>query len=283
MGDSSWDDIVPIQDAHEYDSKAGLGNAVRSHPRPKRQSNRRYKPPRSSYSLSDSAHSNWDDVIPIKDDDGCRSRQKRGRRSTKKDNSLYRGRKSTGRSCSTDGGNGTSRSTSSDRHGHRDTKRHSRSKSKSVSFRVESSEGQVSIDESERLAVYLDKAANRIQEQFRNARETAAGDTSETKSTQEETSQDSDNNVDEMDSERLEHIITNIFILLFSITMMSKRWIMKCIDGCLGNKKRSSRRHKNGNNNEEDPEVIHPDEIAVDGNANMQGQPQTGPTSAPAP
>mmetsp|Transcript_41717 Transcript_41717/g.100467 ORF Transcript_41717/g.100467 Transcript_41717/m.100467 type:complete len:1305 (-) Transcript_41717:526-4440(-) len=284
-------------------SRAGLDNDVPRqkvfasdrYRRRKRRERRSYKPQRriSSKSISDDS---CDNIFPKKQaqnvvshDAGHRTRRHRHNRSISrsgrsKDSSRY---STSSRSGGRDGRSKASSSKSSERH--RDRSRGSgsskrRTLKKSVSFSgeivepVEPVEEQVSIDESERLEVYFNHAAKRIQEKFRQAREQS----SDTESFEEETSQNStDTTVEEVDPEKLESIITSAFILIFSVAMMSKRWIIKCFNGCRGNQKRSARRHNNGNNNDDDPEVVNPDEVPMDGDANMQGQPQTGPTTGP--
>lgn len=190
-------------------------------------------------------------------------------------------------------GRSTSSKSSEGRRERRGGKKPSHKLKKHVYFTVEGAEEQTNIDESERLAVYLNSAAKRIQKGFRQFQQQEASSESEG-STESNSEDDAGPVVHEMDAERIQHIVTNVFILLYSIGMMMKRWIVKCLSKCTsGNQKRSARRHKNrgSNEDEDDPELVDTDDLAADGDivvdggdaGNMQGQPQTGPTTTAGP
>ncbi|CAJ1946524.1 unnamed protein product [Cylindrotheca closterium] len=274
---NDWDDaILPIQEA-DNDRRRRRHHGQHGHKRNSNVNSRGKLLGSSSRSLSDSDNS-WDsNIVPIKKDakNSGHNRNKRNNKSSRsKGNHQSRRRKSNSRSGSSD-----SRSMSSERHGNSGTRNIERHVSFSSS--TEPSEEPIGIGESERSAVYLNKAAQKIQNRFRGARkarEEASGADSETDSFEETTSQESE----AVEEDDIGHTITMAFILIFSVAMMSKRWIIKCFEGCRGNQKRSGRRQNNRDHDgHDDPEMVNPDEIPVDGNANMHGQAQTGPTTGP--
>ncbi|CAJ1946526.1 unnamed protein product [Cylindrotheca closterium] len=285
--DDSWDDInVLTKDAHN------AGDSNRFY-----QDKRKSRLPRTSVSSLSDSDDDWDDTVPIEDATNF-GHDERRHRDKSNSSRQYRQSKSGRRSGSRDKRSKPSRRKSSERHRdmsldsgtRRRSKEHVRFSAIVPSDKHETSiEQQVGMDESERLALYLNKAAKRIQIQFRlilKKREDLSDADSETESFEEPTAQETQD-VEEQD---IEHTITMASILIFSVAMMSKRWIIKCFEGCRGNQKRSGRRQNNRDHDgHDDPEMVNPDEIPVDGNPNIhgqgqgQGQGQTGPTGPSAP